>query len=98
MVNRLKRYWNPRSLTWWTSITALISGIMQIYGFEIPGVTEVARPVINAVHEGASPGALVVAGLGGLGIGGKLDALKEEMVGDTTLRPEFEEIDEEMAG
>lgn len=95
MLKRLKRYFNPRSLTWWVSTVVIFSGVNQIYGFEIPGVTPIVRPIIDAVYGAGNPGELISAGLAGWGIGGKLDAMKDDLLGDTSLRPEFEDIDED---
>ena len=94
MLKRLKRYWNPRSLTWWTGTTLVTSGVMQIYGLSIPGVTEIVRPVISAMYEGMPPGGLISAGLGLWGLGGKLDALKSDMGIDGHFRPGFEDLED----
>ncbi len=95
-MNKLKSYIDLTSLTWWAGgVIPLVSGIMQVYGLEIPGVTEIARPLINEYWQGANPGALITAGVTVIGANAKLKRMSEAVGQDAELRPEFLEIDED---
>ncbi len=67
-MNKLKSYFRPASLTWWTSMALLVSGLLRVWGLEIPGVTPAVRPLIDVLFGSSDPGALISAGLLGIGI------------------------------
>ena len=63
-----EKYIKPKSLTWWSSFVPLAIGVFVAFA-PIHGQTELVA-VANSLTGGASPGLLVAAGLGGIGLRG----------------------------
>ena len=64
----LKKYWKPRSLTFWGSATLIVSGLLDVTGGAIPGVSIWAGPLIDAYIGGVDPVTKIGLGMTGLGI------------------------------
>lgn len=67
-VQFLRGYIRPLSLTWWTSMALLCSGLLRAWGVEVPYLTPAVRPIIDALFGSTDPGALITAGLMGIGV------------------------------
>lgn len=76
-LDQIRSYVKPRSLTWWACIIAIFSGLLRATGNEIPVVSVLARPVIDALFLTSDPGSLVLMGLAGIGFRGKLDRMRD---------------------
>lgn len=72
-MDKLKSYFNPGSLSWWSGIVAIILGTVSAFGFDHPAIGEFGR-VIAALTGGtdASPAGLILLGTGIIGIRAKL--------------------------
>jgi len=61
-----RKYWKPRSLTFWASFTPLLLGVFSAFT-PVHGLTEWAYS-IEALTGNIGPYALVNAGLAGIGL------------------------------
>lgn len=67
-------YFRPRSLTWWSGILAILTGVASMALPHHLGVTEFGRLLAMFAGTGdASPAALVYLGLGLVGLRAKLE-------------------------
>jgi len=71
-MDRLQSYIRPTSLTWWTGIILIFSGLFRVWGVEIPHLTPAIRPLIDILFGSSDPGALISAGLLAIGIRARL--------------------------
>ena len=72
-MNRLRSYVQPLSLTWWSGVALIVSGLLRIWGLEIPFLTPAVRPVIDALFSSTDPGLMIMTGLGFIGMRAKLE-------------------------
>lgn len=63
----MTKYVKPTSLTWWSSVTPLVAGVIVLLADVYPALLP-AKVVIDAVTGGAAGGLLINAGLGGIGL------------------------------
>ena len=56
-------YLLPKSWTWWAGVTALVSGVLRLLDVRIPYVSDVVRPVLDALFVVTDPAFLVLAGI-----------------------------------
>lgn len=68
------RYVQPTSVTWWAGLAAIVLGVAGIGGLDDPQWGEIASVLALAYGGGdASPAALIVLGLGLIGVRDKLE-------------------------
>ena len=67
----MNRYVKPLSLTWWSSVTPLVLGIV-IATEPLHGLSGLATAARN-ITGGVSPAMLINAGLAGIGLRGALE-------------------------
>ena len=60
-------YLLPKSWTWWAGMTALVSGVLRLLEVRIPYVSDVVRPVLDALFAVSDPALLVVVGIAIIG-------------------------------
>ena len=72
-MDRLRSYVQPLSLTWWGGVALIVSGLLRIWGVEIPFLTPAVRPVIDALFGSTDPGFMIMTGLGFIGVRAKLE-------------------------
>jgi hypothetical protein len=68
----MRRYFKPRSLTWWASATPLFGGIILALSAAIPAMAPVAL-VINAASGDLPAPVLINMGLIGIGLRGAVE-------------------------
>jgi hypothetical protein len=68
----MQKYFKPKSLTWWASVTPLLVGIVLALSEAFPSLAGVAA-VLNAMTGGIPAAALINAGLVGIGLRGAMD-------------------------
>lgn len=66
----MKRYFKPRSLTWWASVAPLFAG--GFIAFEPVHEWAAMTESVQSVFGGAPAGVLINAGLAGIGLRGAL--------------------------
>ncbi|WP_372675357.1 hypothetical protein [Aquicoccus sp.] len=64
------KYFKPKSLTWWASVTPLAGGLFMAFD-PVHGLVEMSQVVRN-ISGGASAAVLINIGLAGIGIRGAL--------------------------
>lgn len=64
-----KKYFKPRSLTWWTGFAAVFAGTVIAAGAEIPSLKPAAN-VLSAMTD-VPPAVMISFGLGLIGLRGK---------------------------
>ncbi len=77
-------YLLPKSWTWWAGVTALVSGVLRLLDVRIPYVSDVVRPVLDALFAVSDPALLVVAGvaiIGGRAHGERIFRRLDEIAG-----------------
>ncbi len=57
----------PRSWTWWAGMLAFISGVLRLAEVRIPYVSDVVRPVLDALFAVSDPALMVLMGLAIIG-------------------------------
>jgi len=57
----------PRSWTWWAGLIALISGMLRLAEVRIPYVSDIVRPVLDALFAVSDPAMMVLIGLAIIG-------------------------------
>ena len=67
---RERKYYKPKSLTWWAGIVMIASGVMQANGWSIPIVTEIVRPLIETTQGTSDFGSKIMMGVGFVGLRG----------------------------
>lgn len=67
-----KKYFKPKSVTWWASLVPLVIGLYQVSGVATPGL-DVLSNIVAGLYGGISPFALINLGLAGIGIRGMND-------------------------
>ena len=72
-MHRLRSYVQPLSLTWWSGAALIVSGLLRIWGLEIPFLTPAVRPVIDALFGSTDPGLMISTGLIAIGVRAKLE-------------------------
>ena len=65
-----RKYYKPKSLTWWAGIIMIASGVMQANGWTIPVVTEIIRPLIETTQGASDPSSKIMFGFGFIGMRG----------------------------
>lgn len=68
MLAKLRQYWKPRSVAFWSGASLMVSGLLEATGGSIPGVSEWARPVIDAYFGTSGPVVKLSLGMGLIGI------------------------------
>jgi len=66
----MKKYFKPKSLTWWASFAPLIAGL--VVAFEPLHGWLAVTGTINALTGGVPPSLLINAGLVGIGVRGAM--------------------------
>ena len=66
----MKKYFKPKSLTWWASFAPLIAGL--VVAFEPLHGWLAVTDTINALTGGVPPSLLINAGLVGIGVRGAM--------------------------
>jgi len=66
----LGKYFKPRSVTWWASVTPLIAGLFMAFE-PVHGLSGMVDVVRNA-SGGATAAVLINAGIAGIGLRGAL--------------------------
>lgn len=71
---RCRRYFRPNSMTWWAGVMSILLGVLRLSGVEHTAVPELGR-TLTMLFGGvdSSPAALIVLGLGLIGIRDKLE-------------------------
>ena len=72
-MTRWQSYFQPFSVTWWSGMALIVSGLLRIWGLEIPFLTPAVRPVIDALFGATDPGLMIVTGLGFIGVRAKME-------------------------
>ena len=72
-MDKLRSYIQPLSLTWWSGTALIVSGLLRIWGVEIPFLTPAVRPVIDALFGSTDPGLMISTGLIAIGVRAKLE-------------------------
>ncbi len=72
-MSRLQSYIQPLSLTWWSGVALIVSGLLRIWGLEIPFLTPAVRPVIDTMFGSTDPGLMISTGLIAIGVRAKLE-------------------------
>jgi hypothetical protein len=68
------RYVQPRSLTWWSGVVAVLLGVLSMAIPESMALTELGRVVATLAASGdSSPAGLILLGTGMIGIRAKLE-------------------------
>jgi lysylphosphatidylglycerol synthetase-like protein (DUF2156 family) len=65
-----KKYFRPKSVTWWVSVIPLIAGLLLAFAQAFAWLPIVA--LITTFAPGATPSVLVYAGLMGIGLRGAI--------------------------
>ena len=73
MTSTLSKYFQPTSLTWWTGIGSLIAGLLLMLATVIPVLAPLSA-LAASFFPGQEGGALIVAGLGLIGIKGAISS------------------------
>ena len=60
-------YLLPKSWTWWAGVVALVSGMLRLLDVRIPYVSDVARPVLDALFAVSDPAMMMLMGLAIIG-------------------------------
>lgn len=68
LIEKLKYYWKPTSMTFWVGLTLILSGTFRMYGLSIPGISDVVRPLLDSFYPASDPGSMIMAGFGFIGI------------------------------
>lgn len=63
----MKKYIKPKSLTFWAGMIPLASGIVLAVSRSVPALQPIGA-VLDAVYDGATPGTLINAGIGAIGL------------------------------
>jgi len=74
----------PRSWTWWAGVSAIISGVLRLADVRIPYVSDIARPVLDALFAVSDPALLVLIGVaivGGRAHGERIFRRLDELAG-----------------
>ncbi len=67
----MKKYFKPKSLTWWCSVAPLVAGVVSATAEAVPTL-QPAKVVIEAVSGGLTPAVLINMGLAGIGFRGAI--------------------------
>lgn len=67
-MDRATSYFKWKSLTFWSGLLLIISGVMELAGTSVPGLSEVIRPVLDAVFQTSDAGSRIFMGSGMIGI------------------------------
>ena len=67
-----RKYYKPKSLTWWVGCVLVLSGVLQSNAWEIPVISDTLRPIMEAMTGAADPKSKIMAGLGFIGLRGAL--------------------------
>jgi hypothetical protein len=63
----MKKYFKPKSLTWWGSVIPLIAGVISAASAAVPALAP-AKVIIDAASGGLPTAVLINTGLVGIGI------------------------------
>ena len=66
----MSKYFKPKSVTWWAGMVPLVAGIV-VATESLHGMTSVVL-AIDTITEGASPAAMINAGLAAIGFRGAI--------------------------
>ena len=67
-MNFLAKYWMPTSMTWWTGIAMLLSGILELLAATHFPALAFLQPIFDSIWQGTPAPALVIAGLTTIGL------------------------------
>ena len=74
----------PRSWTWWAGMAALVSGLLRLADVRIPYVSDIVRPVLDALFAVSDPAMMVLIGvaiIGGRAHGERISRRLNEIIG-----------------
>ncbi len=57
----------PKSWTWWAGLSAFVSGLLRLADVRIPYVSDIVRPVLDALFAVSDPAMMVLIGLAIIG-------------------------------
>lgn len=63
----MKKYFKPKSLTWWGSVIPLVAGVISAVSVSVPALAP-AKVIIDVASGGLTPAVLINAGLVGIGV------------------------------
>lgn len=62
------KYFKPTSLTWWSGAILVASGLLRIWGIEVPVLSDTLRPILDVFYKNSDPGTMISVGLGIIGL------------------------------
>jgi len=68
----LVKHFKPSEWAWWAGVLLVVSGVFRSAGWSIPVVSDVVRPVLDALTGTGDPGMMILLGLGYLGVHARL--------------------------
>lgn len=63
----MKKYFKPKSITWWGSVIPLVAGVISAVSVSVPALAP-AKVIIDVASGGLTPAVLINAGLVGIGV------------------------------
>lgn len=96
MLTFLSKYWMPTSLTWWTGIAMLVSGVVMALASAIPALAAFAGP-LSAVWGGRSDALLIAGGLAAIGFRSAVATTAAALADDTVKKASFDVLAADVA-
>ena len=91
MTAFLAKYFIPTSLTWWTGVAMLLSGIVMALANVIPALAVFVGP-LGSIWSGQDSAALIAAGLTAIGLRASVSTAVAALASDATKKADIATI------